>query len=235
MNDLSKNKIISIVTFLVGMPLLCVLGRLIFPQKFLSWIVASIVILIVGIAFFAFERKKYSAVEISLIAVFTALSVAGRMIFAAIPGFKPCTAIIIFAGMYLGKEQGFMVGALTALISNFYFGQGLWTPFQMAVWGIIGFLAGIFSKVLSKNNVFALIFGAVSGCFFSFLMDLSSCLWADNGFNIARYFAMIVSSLQFTVMYMVSNVVFMLLLIRPTGRIFRRLSLKYKIGQEEDL
>ena len=229
---MSRNKLISLVTFLVVMPIICISGKFIFPDKMISWVMLSTVILVCVIAFAAFERKKITAAEVSIIAVFTALSVVGRLAFAAIPAFKPCTAVIILAGIYLGKEQGFMIGALTALLSNFYFGQGAWTPFQMLAWGIIGYCAGLFAKQLAKSKIFIVVFGGLSGAFFSLVMDLWSALWADNGFNLTRYLALIVSSLQFTVIYMVSNAVFLLLLIKPTSRIFRRLQRKYNIGQE---
>ena len=69
-----------------------------------------------------------------------ALAIAGRIAFAAFPNVKPTTDIVIFAGYALGGAPGFAVGALAALVSNFWFGQGPWTPWQMAGWGICGVL-----------------------------------------------------------------------------------------------
>lgn len=91
--------------------------------------------------------------KIALIAVMTAMSVAGRFVFAALPGFKPVTAVVVLCGMYLGADAGFICGALSALISNCYFGQGPWTPFQMLVWGIIGLVAGLSGKQLQKAGL----------------------------------------------------------------------------------
>jgi energy-coupling factor transport system substrate-specific component len=96
--------------------------------------------------FVHFELKSISAKEISLLAIMTVLSVLSRILFAEIPGFKPITAMIVITGISFGAEAGFMTGSLSAFISNIYFGQGPWTPFQMFSWGISGLLAGALAK-----------------------------------------------------------------------------------------
>lgn len=75
-----------------------------------------------------------------------AVAAAGRILFAAIPDAKPVSAICIVAGATLGPSCGFGVGALAALVSNMFFGQGPWTPWQMYGWGLIGFLSGLFAR-----------------------------------------------------------------------------------------
>jgi energy-coupling factor transport system substrate-specific component len=151
------------------------------------------------------------------------------VLFAAIPGFKPCTAIIIIAGIYFGRQQGFTVGALTALISNIYYGQGMWTPFQMTVWGLTGFFSGIFSKALQKSKPLLIIFGIISGVAFSLIMDLWSCLWADKTVILSRYLTLITTSAPFTLTYALSNTVFLLLFNKPARRIFTRIKKKFFI------
>ena len=71
--------------------------------------------------------------------VLAALAAAGRILFAPIPDFKPVSAIAIIAGVAFGRKSGFMVGSLAALASNFFFGQGVWTPWQMYAWGLVGY------------------------------------------------------------------------------------------------
>src|SRR5690625_3847939 len=109
-----------------------------------------------------------------VIAVMIALAVVGRFLFLAIPGFKPVTAIVIITAVYFGAEAGFLVGALSALISNLYFGQGPWTPFQMFAWGAIGLIAGLpFIRIyLMRSKWLIMLFGAFSGVLFSLLMDI---------------------------------------------------------------
>ena len=119
-------------------------------------LVAIISAIIVLIPFFSrFERSKQNSREIVIIAVMTALCTASRIIFIFVPHFKPVTALVIITGMYLGCDAGFITGSFTALFSNMQYGQGPWTVFQMAVWGLIGFIAGFLNKrnLLEKNKV----------------------------------------------------------------------------------
>ena len=89
------------------------------------------------------------------------LAIAGRIAFAAFPNVKPTTDIVIFAGYALGPAPGFAVGALTALVSNFWFGQGPWTPWQMAAWGLCGILGA--ALALGTRNVGRFTLAAVCG------------------------------------------------------------------------
>ena len=164
-----------------------------------------------------------------MLGVIIALSVAGRFLFSPLPFFKPVTAMTIICGIYLGKENGFVCGAMTALISNIYFGQGIWTPFQMFAWGIIGFLAGIIGKYLDNNKLFLSFYGLFSGVLFSLLMDLWTVLWWEGGFNVSRYLATVISGLPIMGVYMVSNVLFLLLLTKPIGKKLKRIKIKYGI------
>jgi energy-coupling factor transport system substrate-specific component len=205
-------------------------GCLLFGDRSVSWLIGSAGIAVCGLFFARFEKKDTSAGEIALAAVMTALSVTGRIIFAPLPAFKPCAAVIILAGIYLGAEQGFLIGALTALISNFFFTQGIWTPFQMMIWGLIGLLAGLIGKRLKKNRLMLCIFGALAGLCYSLFMDICSVLWLGGGFTPERFLGLTLTSAWFTVSYMVSNCVFLLIFIKPAERIFERLHAKFGIG-----
>ncbi len=222
-------KVFPYLVYAVAFPLLAIGGAFVFKDKFYAWVTIAAVLLACLPFFIRFEKKETDAKTLILIAVMIAFSVVGRFIFAPLPGFKPVTAMTVLTAMYFGSDAGFMTGALTAVISNFYFGQGPWTPFQMFSWGIIGLLAGIFAEKLKKSKVFLSIFGALSGILYSLLMDIWTVLWADGYFNFARYLAALVSSLQFTVIYAVSNVIFLLLLSKPTGKILQRVKTKYGI------
>lgn len=222
-------KVFPYLVYAVAFPLLAIGGAFVFKDKFYAWVTIAAVLLACLPFFIRFEKKETDAKTLILIAVMIAFSVVGRFIFAPLPGFKPVTAMTVLTAMYFGSDAGFMTGALTAVISNFYFGQGPWTPFQMFSWGIIGLIAGIFAEKLKKSKVFLSIFGALSGILYSLLMDIWTVLWADGYFNFARYLAALVSSLQFTVIYAVSNVIFLLLLSKPTGKILQRVKTKYGI------
>ncbi|MBQ8558753.1 MAG: ECF transporter S component [Tyzzerella sp.] len=179
------------------------------------------------------NRKSFSK-ELAILAVLIAISAAGRFIFAWFPGFKPVTAITVIVAIWLGKKAGFVVGSLSAVVSNFYFGQGPWTPFQMLAWGMLGFLAGLFAKPLRENKFVLCIFGAFAGVFYSMTMDVWATLWADNTFRLSRYIATVVTSLPVTVEYAVSNVIFLALLAKPIGEKLERLKKKYGLFVVKD-
>ncbi|MBR3996580.1 MAG: ATP-binding cassette domain-containing protein [Clostridia bacterium] len=111
--------------------------------------------------FMVFESRKPKARELIVISVLCAIAVAGRAAFFMIPQFKPVIAIVIIAGVSFGSETGFLVGAVTGFVSNFFAGQGPWTPWQMFAFGIIGFIAGILFRkgILRKTKVSLCIFG----------------------------------------------------------------------------
>ena len=90
-----------------------------------------------------FEGRKPKAREIAAVSVLTASAVAGRIAFYMLPQFKPVLAVVIVSGAAFGSQTGFIVGSMSMLISNFMFGQGPWTPWQMFSMGICGFLAGV--------------------------------------------------------------------------------------------
>ncbi len=203
-----------------------------FAERAAAWVFMSLAIVICAAAFAGFERRSPTSGDIAAAAVMTALSVAGRIAFAPAPAFKPCAAVIILSGMYLGAGQGFMVGALTALVSNFYFSQGMWTPFQMLTWGAIGLLAGALGGALRKNKAVLCIYGALAGIAFSVLMDLWSCLWTDGSIGLERFLALTAASGWFAVGYAVSNTVFLWLFANAAERIFGRLRDKYGIGSD---
>lgn len=220
-------KWLSYVILCLGIPAVVLGGAMLFGEKQYAWISLCVTILACIPFFMHFEKKETDTKRLILISVMVALSVIGRIIFTPLPGFKPVTAMVVITAMYFGPEAGFMTGALSAVISNFSFGQGPWTPFQMFSWGVIGLIAGLLAKPLKKNKVVLCIYAVLSGIMYSLLMDVWSTLWADGFFNISRYLTLIVSSGYFTVIYAVSNVIFLLLFSKPIGKILERITVKY--------
>ena len=223
----SPQKMITACLLLIGVPLIVVGGAMLFQEKHYAWISLCVAILSCLPMFICFERKDSTAKELITLAVLVAVSAAGRFAFAWVPGFKPVTAITVIAAMYLGREAGFVVGALSAVVSNFYFGQGPWTPFQMFAWGFLGFLAGVLAQPLKRQKIWMCLYGVLAGVLFSLIMDVWSTLWADGGFNLSRYLAACISALPFTIEYAVSNVIFLLLLTKPIGEKLERIKRKY--------
>lgn len=208
-------------------PAVIIGGALLFGDRQYAWISLCVAVFSCVPFFIRFEKSATDIKRLVLLAVMTALSVVGRIIFTPIPGFKPVTAFVIITAMYFGSEAGFLTGALSAVISNFYFGQGPWTPFQMFSWGILGLIAGSLAKPLKSSRIMLAVYGAFSGVLYSVVMDVWTVLWADGTFNVTRYAAALVSALPFTVIYAVSNVIFLLILGKPIGKILERVQTKY--------
>lgn len=203
-----------------------------FPES--GYVIAFILLVsLICISFFiSFENKVQSSAKIIIIAVMSALTAVSRFIFAAAPGFKPVTALIIITAVYFGSQPGFMTGALSALISNIYFGQGAWTPFQMLAWGLIGFFAGLLGGLLKKSRTALAAYGALSGIFFSLFMDIYTTLWIERSFSVPRYLTLVAAALPFTAIYAVSNVIFLFILAKPIGKKMKRVKNKYFQNEE---
>lgn len=194
--------------------------------------IASFLIALLGIAAFVLNLESGLANNTRLLVIvaeMTALSVAGRLVFSPIPFFKPITALIVISALYLGSRSGFIIGSLSALLSNLYFGQGAWTPFQMIIFGLIGFLSGVLARHIQRNRITLAMWGIISGAVYSTFMDIWTTLWVDGNFNLARYLFFIISSLPIMLVYAISNVIFLLLLTRPIGRKITRLKEKFGI------
>ena len=172
--------------------------------------------------YITFEKSKATSKEIMLVALMTAFSVCGRIMFSFIPFFKPITAFTIISGMYLSAPAGFICGSFSALISNIYFGQGPWTLFQMISWGLIGFISGVIGEKLLEKRIILVIYAFISGVLLSLIMDLWTVLNIDKEFNFSRYIIQLISSFPIMIIYSLSNIVFLILLQKPIGKKIKR-------------
>lgn len=205
---------------LLGIATVITLGVL-FPFDRNYYFISLAVVVLAMLPFVAaFEGRKPEAREIVVIAVMTALAVSGRAAFFMIPQFKPGMAIVILAGVSLGKESGFIVGALHGFISNFLFGQGPWTPWQMFGYALCGFFAGVFfaKAAARRSGVGALLvplvaYGAVSTfLIYGFLVDTASVLMWASDLNWASVSAIYLSGVIFNAIHALASAVFLTLL-----------------------
>ena len=173
----------------------------------------------------SFEKKKIGTRRLTLVAVMTALSVLGRFI----PFFKPVSALTVITAVYLGGESGFLTGALSALISDFWFGLGPWTPFQMFSWGMIGLIAGFLSVPLKKYRAALIGYGLLSGVMYSFIMDIWTVLWYNGSLKLTLYAGAILTALPHTLLDSVSNIIFLALFSKPFGEKLERIKYKYGV------
>ena len=222
-------KTLRIVVPFVLIPAVVLAGVFVFKENMYAWITVACVILALILFYASFDKKIVGTRRMVIIAVMTALSVIGRAVFSLIPAFKPITSIVIITAIWIGPESGFLVGSLTAVISNFQFGQGPWTPFQMFAWGMIGLIAGYLGDPLRRSRVALAVYGAFSGIAYSMIMDIWTVLWYGEGFKWELYAAALVTAIPYTIGYAVSNVVFLLVLGRPFGEKLQRVKIKYGV------
>ena len=192
----------------------------------MSWQTAAFAVL--GLALVAgfgwYERSRPPAKVVTLVAALAALAIVGRIAFAPIPNVKPTTDIVLLTGYALGGAPGFCVGAVTALVSNFFFLQGPWTPWQMVAWGGVGIAGAGLARLTRGRELgrvpLALACGA-AGLAFGAFMDLY--IWTLGAEQTpAAYLTVSASSLPFNLAHMAGNVVFCLLIGLPLVRALRR-------------
>ena len=200
----------------------------------MTWQTASFVILGLVLAggFGWYERRRPPARVVALVAAMAALAVVGRLAFAAFPNVKPTTDIVLFAGYALGPVPGFMVGAITAIASNVFLGQGPWTVWQMVAWGGVGVGGALLARATaaaSPAGSLAIACG-VAGLAFGAFMDVYQWTLAAKQ-DFASYLVIAGSSLPYNLAHAIGNVVFCLLIgpvfIRALRRYRRRFEVRW--------
>ena len=177
-----------------------------------------------------FERRGPTARELVLLAVLSALCVAGRAAFSALPQFKPVLALVIVSGVALGGEAGFLTGALAMLLSNVMYGQGPWTPWQMFAMGLCGFLAGVLYRrgLLRRGRVSLCIYGALSALLiYGVLMNISSALLWQGTVSWATIGAYLLSGFPVDCVHAAATVCFLWLFGEPMLEKLDRIKVKY--------
>ena len=161
---LSRRSIVGLVVTVVMIPVTAYFGGILLPRSQHGLVSALVLIECMLPFFLVFEGRRPKARELVLLAALCALGVAGRAAFFMLPQCKPVTALSIIAGAAFGGETGFLVGAVSMLVSNMLFGQGPWTPWQMFTMGLIGFVASLLfhSGLLRRTRWTMALFGFVA-------------------------------------------------------------------------
>ncbi len=184
-------------------------------------VVVTAVLTIVAVGFVAIERGRPDARRLAIIAALSAAAAASRILFVAVPNFKPVTVIVLVAGATLGPRAGFAVGVLTPLLSNMALGQGTWTPGQMALWGLAG-LTGAALGPLCRNPRGLAVVAFVWGFLFGWGMNLWSLAVLGPVLNWAAFVTRSGASLWFDVTHAVAGVIFALTIGAPLTRLLLR-------------
>jgi len=231
-STLSKKTWIILLLMIIAIPITLLSGFFFFKDK-KYYLISLLVIFETFLPFILrFENKKTSSREIVLISALSALTICGRTAFAMLPQFKPTGAIIIITGICFGEETGFLVGAVSSFVSNFFFGQGPWTPWQMFSYGLLGLLAGIlFNRGIIKcSRISIAIYGALSTLFiYSLIMNIAHVILWQPEFSLEMIISSIVLGFPYDMVHVFSTVFFIWLGANPLIETLERIKTKYGI------
>ncbi len=215
-----KNRILIFAAFFLCMAFTIYLGHTVLQQRKYYFVSLLLILEALGAFFVSFEKGKPKLKEMMTISIMTAITVAGRAAFYMVPNVKPMAALTILSGIGLGGEAGFLVGSLSMLISNIFFGQGPWTPWQMVAMGLLGWLAGILFR--NESSCSWKKVGAI--CVFGFLsvllvyggiMNPASVLMYQEQVNRAMILSAYAMGVPFDLLHACGTVIFLLIGTRP--------------------
>jgi energy-coupling factor transport system substrate-specific component len=205
-----------------------------FPQTpleiFTNWgLTATVIVALAVVAFFfEFEATAMSSKEIALIAMLGTISAVSRIPFAVIPNVQPCTYLIICSGYVFGPVAGFMVGAITALVSNLFLGQGPWTLYQMFAWGLAG-VSAAYLRRLGLGRISLIIFGTAWGFIYGWIMNI--WFWASFIYPLTfkTFLTYQLTSIWFDTFHALGNIVFLGFFGMKTVAILQRFKRRFSI------
>ena len=196
--------------------------------------IVSILIIVaaMGIFVWLFEKRKPKTREIVTLSVLTGMAIVGRVIFFMTPQFKPCAAIIIITGIMLGKQSGFLCGCLTAFISDFFFGQGPWTPWQMIAFGLIGVLSAIVFSGKRQKHAEKRVLISIYGFFVTFvlyglILDTATVVMYTDKPRLSTFLATYGAGIFFNFVHGLSTFVFLMILSQEMFRKIKRIKVKF--------
>ena len=232
---MKKSKLISLLIFLLVVPATLILGSRMDGRWY--YLTSTLMIAELLIPFFlAFEGRKPQSRELVVIAVMCALAVVARVAIP-IPSFKAIFAIIMIAGIAFGPESGFLVGAVSALASNFFYTQGPYTPWQMMAYGAGGMLAGylFFKGHLKRKPLVMGIFGFLCVVLVvGPLLDTCTVFLAPITLTWKNISALYISGFPVNVSQGLSTFAVLFLLGRPLLDKLDRIKIKYGMMEDEN-
>ena len=223
---MKKNRWIVWLICLLAIALTLALGSML-PRSW-HYLTSTLMILELLIPFFlAFEGRKPQARELVLIAVLCALAVAGRVAIP-IPNFKAIFAIIMITGIAFGPETGFLVGAVSALTSNFFYSQGPFTPWQMLAYGMGGMVFGLLFRRLPRKPWLMAVFGFAGVLLVVCpLLDTCTLVLSPIMLNLKNILAVYTVSLPMNLIQAGCTAAILLLLGKPLLEKLHRIQTKY--------
>lgn len=211
-----------------------VLWQIFSPSKNYYLICVAVLLISMLPFFFSFENSRPNAREIALIASLIGIAVVSRAVFYLIPQVKPIGAVVVVSGVCLGAKRGYLVGAFSAFISNFIFGQGIWTPFQMVALGLVGFISGMVFERIKANKVWLAFVGfLLTFALYGFIVDMSSVLMLSADLSLPSVLAVYGAGVPFSLVFGITTAVFLFLFGEAFVKKINRLQTKYGIYSNE--
>ena len=227
---LTRRTLAAALMIVLAIPLTIYVGSYFLDDR-KYYFISLLVILETMVPFvLVFEQRKPQARELMVIAVLCAMAVAGRVAFFMLPQFKPVVALVIISGVAMGGEAGFLVGALAGFVSNFYFGQGPYTPWQMFAFGVIGFLAGVLFRrgLLGRGRVPLAIFGGIATfAIYGGIMNPATVIIFQPHPTAEMFWLAYLQGIPFDLVHAAATVTFMLLLSQTMLEKLDRIKMKY--------
>lgn len=199
-------------------------------QTSLSLTMTVGVLMLLILSFFYFERSSLGTKEISLIATLSAFAAVSRIIFAPLPNIKPITFLVALSGYVFGPFQGFIIGSTSAFLSNIFFGQGPWTPWQMFSWGLIGLISGLLGKREVKYK--ALGFSLLCfffGFFFDWIMNLWNVISFVKPITLESVMGAYITGLTFDILHGTSSFIFSIIFYDNFYKVLKRYKRRLEI------
>lgn len=232
-----KNKIIPYLLIFALSPVVVLAGAFLLKEKN-YYITAILVMIIATIPFFLkLKKKNLGAREIVIMASISAIAVASRVAFFQVPQVKPMCAILIISAIVFGKEIGFCLGALSMFLSNLFFGQGAFTPFQMLGMGMAIYVATFLceNKKIKKSKLFISITGGFV-CFivYGLIVDFGSVLLMTRDLNIKSVISIYSSGAVFNLIHGITTSLILFIGYKPVSEKLERIKIKYALFEEEE-
>lgn len=207
-----------------------------------SYVIVSTLVVIYSLIpfFIQFERRKPQARELVALAVMIALTVAARAAFVLVPNFKPMAALVMITGIAFGASPGLLCGSVSMLVSNFIFGQGPWTPFQMLAYGLCGFTFGFLAdrKVIPRGSWSKRQRVAVSAAGFAFclliagpILDTSSVFWIMSSISAEGVITIYLAGVPMNLMQAIATFITLFLIGNAMLSKLERVKVKYGMMQ----
>lgn len=226
---MESSRAVLITSSVITLILLFVSAILFDDKPYLMICIAIMIVTVIPL-FARFELRAIGSKEIVLLAVLAAIAAMSRVPFAPLPSVQPTTFVIIVSAIVLGPEAGFLIGAMAAIVSNIFLGQGPWTPWQMYAWGMAGMMAGFLRNTVIINTKWGLMgYGFVIGFLFGWFMNLWFLLGFLGDASWEVFASAYIASFYFDLAHALSNVFFLGLFSVGWIRILERFKRKYGI------